>query len=112
MTATSIRFQLDEHLGNDIVEGLRRAGIEAMTAAGAGYRGPPDDQILARCQRYGTILVTFDDDYHKLHGDVARHVGIVFCGRRTRTTSRIIAALIRVHSERTPDNMKDWVEYV
>jgi predicted nuclease of predicted toxin-antitoxin system len=112
VTPDTIRFQLDEHLGNDIVEGLRRAGIEAMTAAGAGYRGLPDDQVLARCHVNGAILVTFDDDYLKLHRDGTPHAGIVFCGRRTRTTSRIIAALIRVHAKRAPDDMKDWVEYV
>ena len=107
-----IRFQLDEHLGNDIAEGLRRAGVEAMTAASAGFRGLPDDQILAQCQVNGAILVTFDDDYLRLHHDVPQHSHIVFCGRRTRTTSRIIAALIRVLAERTPDDMKGWVEYV
>ena len=112
MPSNTIRFQLDEHLGNDIVEGLRRAGIEAMTAVGAGVQGLADDQILARCHVNGTILVTFDDDYLRLQRDVPRHAGIVFCGRRTRTTSRIIAALIRVHAERTPDDRKDWVEYV
>ncbi len=67
MTSGSIRFQLDEHLGNDIVEGLRRAGIEAKTTASSRYRGRPDDQLLAQCRVDGTILVTFDDDYLKLH---------------------------------------------
>ncbi len=112
MTKGSIRFQLDEHLGNDIVEGLRRAGIEAITTASSGYRGFSDDQLLAQCGVDGTILVTFDDDYLKLHRDAARHSGIVFCGRRTRTTGRVIASLIRVHADRTPDDMVDWVEYV
>jgi predicted nuclease of predicted toxin-antitoxin system len=110
VTSGTIRFQLDEHLGNNIGEGLRRAGIEAMTAAGAGYRGLSDDHILARCRVNGAILVTFDDDYLRLHRDVTPNAGIVFCGRRTRTTSRIITALIRVHAERRPDDMKDWVE--
>ena len=83
-----------------------------MTTASSGYRGLPDDQLLAQCRVDGTILVTFDDDYLKLHRGAKPHSGIVFRGRRTRTPSRIIAALIRVHADRTPDDMMDWVEYV
>lgn len=112
MTTSAIRFQLDEHLGNDIVEGLRRAGIEAVTTASACYRGFSDVQLLAQCRVDGTILVTFDDDDLRPHRDAARHSGIVFCGRRTRTISRVIATLIAVHADRTPTDMVDRVEYV
>ncbi len=112
MSVGSIQFQLDEHLGKEVVDGLRRFGIEARTTAEAGYRGLPDDQLLERCRLDGTVMVTFDDDYLKLHHRQVPHRGIVYCGRKTRATGGIVAALVAVHAAYTPVSIENWVEYV
>ena len=58
----SLRFYLDHHVQGPVAEGLRRRGIEAITAKDDGARQLPDESLLARATECGCVLVTNDED--------------------------------------------------
>ena len=45
--ARTVRFHLDEHVGNAIAAGLRRRGIDVTTTHDAGLGGATDPAQLA-----------------------------------------------------------------
>ncbi len=107
----SIRFQLDEHLDNAIAQALRLRNIGVSTVTEAGLRGRGDEEILAECNRTCRV-VTFDDDYLRLHHRGAPHQGIVYFGASGRTLSHIVACLILVHEVLNADDMTGHVEFL
>ncbi len=56
------RFQADADLNEDIVDGVVRwePTIDFQTAAEAGLRGLPDQEVLAFAARENRILITHD----------------------------------------------------
>ncbi|HEX3247419.1 MAG TPA: DUF5615 family PIN-like protein [Chloroflexota bacterium] len=61
-----IRFQLDEHLGRAVANGLRRRGVEAATTAELGLLGATDEQQIESALRLGRVIATFDPDFIRL----------------------------------------------
>jgi len=57
-----IKFQADADLNEDILTGVRRRepAVDFQTAAEAGLRGVPDEQVLALAAREGRVLVSHD----------------------------------------------------
>lgn len=49
-----IAFHMDEHVPAAVSEGLRRRGVDVLTAREAGMLGAPDEWHLALAGREGT----------------------------------------------------------
>ena len=56
------KFQADADLNEDILTGVRRRepAVDFQTATEAGFRGVPDEQVLALAAREGRVLVSHD----------------------------------------------------
>jgi predicted nuclease of predicted toxin-antitoxin system len=67
--AEPIRFFLDQHMANAVANGLRRHGIDVVTAHEAGRCGIPDDEQLRLAAEEGRAVVTHDVDYLILAAD-------------------------------------------
>lgn len=74
--AEPIRYYMDEHLPAQVTQGLRRLGIDVLTAQEAGRCGLPDPDQLAFATAEEWVMVTFDTDYLALHRAGVRHAGI------------------------------------
>jgi predicted nuclease of predicted toxin-antitoxin system len=68
----SLRFQLDEHIAEAVALGLRRRGIDVLTAHEAGLRNTPDEIILARAHAHGRLIVTHDQGFLRMHAPEVR----------------------------------------
>jgi predicted nuclease of predicted toxin-antitoxin system len=75
----SVRLYLDEHVNGAVKDGLRRDGIDVLTAQEDGRTGYPDPELLLRATELGRVLVTFDQDYLALAARSQRS-GERFCG--------------------------------
>jgi len=60
--AESIRFFFDQHMWASVAKGLRRHGIDVLTAQDAGRCGIPDPDQLAFATVQERVMVTFDTD--------------------------------------------------
>ena len=57
------RVLLDVHVPIAVAEGLRRRGIDVVTAQDAGYALLGDEPLLARAAEQGRVLATQDADF-------------------------------------------------
>jgi hypothetical protein len=108
----SLRFQLDEHVGDAVAHGLRRRGVDVLTAAEAGIRSTPDQTILALAGETQRVVVTHDQDYLRLHAAGEPHYGIAFSAYGSRTIGQLIAALISLDRILSPDDMRNQLKYL
>ena len=60
-----MRFLTNENIARSVVERLREAGPDVLSAK-ESLQGQPDGQVLARAIAEGRILVTFDKDFGEL----------------------------------------------
>src|SRR6478672_9344874 len=75
---SSIRYYVDEHVGNAIVQGLRRRGVDIVTVIEAGMSGEADDAQLAFARNRGRVIFTQDGDFLRLAASGISHAGIVY----------------------------------
>lgn len=97
---------MDENVHGGIVRGLRRRGIDVLTAVEDGRAGTPDDQLLERSGQLNRLLFTCDEDllavahWRQLAGEF--FVGVVYAHKDRVSIGRcvedleIIASLSRV----------------
>ncbi len=73
------QFYADINLHGDIVTGLRRRGIDVLTAQEDNADAVPDTVLLERATALGRILVTYDKDFLTI-GTAFQAEGISFSG--------------------------------
>ena len=76
---------MDVHVPLAITLGLRRRGIDVMTAQQDGTVQLPDDQLLDRATLLGRILLTRDQDL------------LIKAAKRLRTGVRFATVVLRVN---------------
>ena len=109
---SSIRFLFDEHVPLAVVEGLRRRGIDVLTAAEANLLGAPDTEYLIRSQAEGRVLVTQDRDLLRLHQAHHQHAGIAYCRQGTRTIGEMVSGLLLIYEVMDASEMVGHVEFL
>jgi predicted nuclease of predicted toxin-antitoxin system len=57
-----IRFYFDHHVPAAVVDGLRRRGVDVLTAFEDGYHDKPDEQLLSRATELQRVLFSQDSD--------------------------------------------------
>jgi predicted nuclease of predicted toxin-antitoxin system len=74
---------MDEHVPVVVSEGLRRRGVDVLTAQEAGMLGAPDERHLALAGREGRVVFTQDADFLRIHVLGHSHGGIVYAPQQT-----------------------------
>ena len=75
----SVALFLDHHVHAGITRGLRRRGIDVVTADEDGRATAPDEELLVRATELGRPIFTQDDDFLEL-ADQWLHAGRPFTG--------------------------------
>jgi predicted nuclease of predicted toxin-antitoxin system len=73
-----IKFFFDEHVPQAAADGLRRRGVDVLTALEAGREGFPDNEQLVFAAQEGRVLVTMDADFLVLDAQGVPHAGIAY----------------------------------
>ncbi|MGH2562817.1 MAG: DUF5615 family PIN-like protein [Thermomicrobiales bacterium] len=109
---SSIRFQFDEHVQHAVAHGLRRQGVDVLTAGDAGLLNTPDAEILAHAFAAGRVIVTHDKDFLRLHREQQPHAGIAYCAQRARSIGELIEVLLLIYKVMEPDQIAGQVQYL
>lgn len=112
MAAEPIRFFMDQHFPGPVSQGVRRHGVDVLTAPEAGRCGLPDAGQLAFATAEGRVMVTFDTDFLALHRSGVPHAGIAWCPEQKYSIGQLIHALLLVHGVLDRDAMRNHVEYL
>ena len=112
----SLRYYFDHHVQGPVAEGLRRRGIEVITAWEDGARQLPDESLLTRATELGCVLVTNDEDFTVIAAAwqaLGRpFAGIVYMTRQAIPYGTLIEDLHLIAETYTPDEMLNRVEYL
>lgn len=110
--AEPICYYMDEHLPAQVPQGLRRLGIDVLTAREAGRCGLPDPDQLAFATAEERVMVTFDTDDLALHRAGVRHAGIAWTPHRKYQFGGLTRLLELLHAVADRDQMRNRVEYL
>ncbi len=110
--ADPIRFFFDQHIPSAIARGLRRRGVDVLTAQDAGRCGLPDPDQLQFATAGQRVMMTFDPDYLALHASGVTHAGIVWCPATKYSIGQLIQLLFLLHGVTDRDAMRNTVEYL
>jgi len=104
---------MDHHVRGAATKGLRRRGIDVLTAFEDGRAEAPDDELFVRATDLGRVVFTQDDDFLIIADEwqrVGRHfAGVVYAHQLQATVGQIVADLQLILEVATPDEMRDTV---
>ncbi len=110
--AEPLQFYMYQHFPSPVSQGLRRHGIDVLTAQEAGRCGLSDADQLAFATAEDRVMVTFDTDFLALHQSGVTHAGIAWCQEQKYSVGQLIQALLLLHGVLDRDAMRNHVEYL
>lgn len=110
--ADPVRYYFDQHVDPAVAAGLRKRGIDVLTAQDAGRCGFDDKDQLAFATAHARVVVTFDSDFLNLHRAATPHAGIAWSPAEKHGVGSLVAALELLHGVLTAADMIDHVEYL
>ena len=108
----TIRFHLDEHVHGAIARGLRRHGMDVTTTPEMGFIGARDEVHLDHARQAKRLIVTFDQDFLRLHYQGEPHWGVAYCKQQSKPLGEIIRLLALIWDIYEPQEMQNRLEYL
>lgn len=109
--ADRIKFYMDEHIPRAVTDGLRRRGVDVLTAQEAGIHPADDDEHVKLAVREGRVIFTQDMDFLRLHAAGISHRGVVYVPQQT-LIGYMVRGLMTVYDILNPEDMVDHVEFL
>jgi uncharacterized protein with PIN domain len=108
---SQIRFYADEHIARAVVHGLRRRGIDIVTARDVGLLQARDEEHLEFATEEGRVLITQDTDFLRFHAAGTGHLGIAYAPIGT-PVGALIRGLVLIHQVLDAEEMVNRVEFL
>ncbi len=107
---------MDVHVRRAISDGLRRAGVDVLTAQDDGSTRLPDPELLDRATELGQVLFSQDDDLLREateHQELGRSFsGVVYAHQLRITVGQAIRDLQLIAEVYEPEDIASRVEYL
>jgi hypothetical protein len=103
---------MDQHFPGPASQGLRRHGVDVLTAQEAGRCGLLDQDQLAFAAAEERVMVTFDTDFLSLHQAGIPHAGIAWCPEQKYSIGQLMQALLLVHGVLDGESMRHHIEFL
>lgn len=112
----SLSLYTDHHVRSAIVKGLRRRGIDILTAQEDGRADHADEAILARVCELNRIIFTQDADFlaiaHRWQRAGHHFPGVIYAHQLHATVGRIVADLQLILEASACDEISDTVVFL
>lgn len=93
----SVPLYFDHNVSAAVADGLRRRGVDVLTAYEDGYVQQPDERVLQRATDLGRVLYSQDRDYLAIARRWVREqrpfVGVLYSHQQRLSTGQVIAEL-------------------
>ncbi len=106
-----IKVYADEHIAKAVIKGLRSRGIDAISCAEAKMIAASDEVQLAFATRENRVIITYDNDFLKLHANGIQHAGITFASNPL-TIGEMISILLLLHEVLDSEDMINQIEFI
>ena len=111
-----LAFYMDHHVHQSITDGLRRRGIDVITAFEDGREEEDDEVLLERATALDRILVSQDEDLLKIATRWQRtpreFAGLVYAIEQHIDIGGTIEYIELIAHLKTSDEMRNSIEYV
>ena len=112
----SLRYYMDQHVPAQIADGLRRRGIDVLTAYEDDRSTGDDEDLLARATALRRILFSQDTDFLVISGEWQRtgheFAGIVYAHQLNVTIGRAVRDLELLARVMDSKDMRNRIEYL
>jgi hypothetical protein len=102
----------DEHIPYQVIEGLRRRGIDVITAQQIGLRSALDEVILDSARQQRRVVYTNDTDFLRLQATGVRHAGIFYHHILNYSIGEAISLVALACEVLSVDEMRNRVEFL
>jgi predicted nuclease of predicted toxin-antitoxin system len=107
---------MDHHVRRAVTEGLRRRGVDVLTAYQDGFAGKSDERLLERSTQLGRVLFTHDEDFlaiaHHWLLDGREFAGIVYVHQDELPNRKMIDDLELIAKAADPKDTWNRVEFL
>lgn len=112
----SLKFYLDHHVPAAIMDGLRRRGVDVLTAYEDGTAELDDPDLLSRTTQLGRVLFSQDRDLLVLADQWLQagrtFGGLVYAHQLSVTIGEAMRDLILIAQVLEPEDMQNHVEFI
>ncbi len=112
----TIRLYMDQHIRAEVTEGLRRRGVDVVTAFEDGTADWDDERLLDRATHLGRLLFSQDRDLLVIAShwqSIGREfAGLVYARQREISDGQAIHDLVLLTEVYEPGDMHNRVEYL
>lgn len=112
----SVALFMDVHVRQAVTDGLRRRGVDVITAQEDGSAKLDDAQLLDRATALGRVLFSQDDDLLREAAHLQRtgisFAGVVYAHQLKVTDGKAIDDLELIAKVYEPEDMESRVEYL
>ena len=108
---SSVRFYLDEHVGNAVANGLRQRGVDVVTVVDVGTTSQTDEAHIAFALNEGRAIFTQDGDFLRLAASGISHAGIIYAPQGT-PIGMIVRGLLLIHNVLSARELAGRIEYI
>ncbi|KAA0276351.1 MAG: DUF5615 family PIN-like protein [Anaerolineales bacterium] len=105
MKALDFPLLADENVHPEVIDFLRKAGLDVISVSEQGQYGLPDSQVLQQATEAGRVVLTHDSDFGGLALMGVQFIGIIYIRPghiRTEFTTKTIEAVRDNAPEVTP----------
>jgi hypothetical protein len=111
-----LSFYMDHHIHQAITEGIRRRGIDVLTALEDGTDEQDDELLLERATRLGRTMVSQDQDFLRIAGNWQRSSrefpGVIYAIQERVDIGQTIEYLELIAVLKSSEEMRNQVEYI
>lgn len=111
----TLRLYADECVDASIVSGVRRRGVDVVTAAEEQLLGAADEAHLDRARALGRVVVSCDQDFlrlaHHRAASGAGHRGLLYILPQT-DVGDAVRAIVLLAQTKTTEELDGWVEWI
>jgi predicted nuclease of predicted toxin-antitoxin system len=112
----SIKLYMDVHVRRAATHGLRRRGVDVVTAQEDGSARLPDPELLDRARSLGRVVFSQDDDMlreaRRRQHDGVPFAGVIYAHQLRITTGQAVRDLELIAKVYEPEDLENHVEYL
>ncbi len=112
----SLKLYMDHNSHGGIVAGLRKRGIDLITAESDGMADADDEPLLQRAADLGRVVFTQDVDFIEIAGNWIESgrnfAGVIYARQMGLNVGVVLRDVELIATVLEPEEMRNWIERV